>query len=90
MKNVYRECCMLGESKARCPKCKSKDLTLKEYWVSTIEFEQEDGMLSEEGSMDHEGPFKLRGMCSKCGYLWTLKASQVTQVVVTRKEDARQ
>jgi phage FluMu protein Com len=63
------------KSKIRCPRCKSKDLFIRELWKdSTIEWQQVDGEFDRNDGILNEGnPYKLEAKCSQCNHYWTLR-----------------
>lgn len=63
------------ESKAVCPKCKSKDLILEEYWVGHfIQWEQLNGRFDrKDGSLEPGDPNHVNGKCKKCLHTWRFR-----------------
>jgi DNA-directed RNA polymerase subunit RPC12/RpoP len=61
-------------TKARCPKCHSKDLLLQEKTVVVTEWEQLGGNIdTEEGYHNPSHSIGVDGKCSKCGHRWTFR-----------------
>lgn len=75
----------MSKSKAVCPKCKSKDLTLVEVWNgATISWEQIDGDFHrDEGNLEPGDAARVEGSCKKCNHRWTLRGIlQIDEVIV--------
>lgn len=70
-------------SRIRCPKCKSKDLVLKEFIVCSGSFKQVNGVIDEEGYNNPGEYFRVDAECSKCGHRWKVKrAIQITDCFI--------
>lgn len=66
---------IMEKSKAKCPRCKSKDLLLTELWKdAAIEWRQTDGEFDRaDGNLSEGNPYKVEAKCCKCRHTWTLK-----------------
>ena len=76
------------ESKALCPKCKSKDLILEEIWKnSAISWEQINGKFDRNGGiLEHGYPYKVEARCKKCDHTWAFKkAVQIDDIILTEE-----
>lgn len=72
------------ESKAKCPKCGSVDLTLIEVWKGhEITWEQREGKFNmKEGNLEPGNPYKVECKCSDCSHHWTVrKAIQIGDIL---------
>jgi len=70
-KHIVRQC--------YCPKCKCKDLILKEVWNGHyITFDYNEGMIVGKGNLEVGNPYKVEAFCNNCNHEWTLKG--VTQI----------
>jgi hypothetical protein len=77
MKNIVN-------SKVKCPKCKSKDLTLVEIWEGhAIHWQQTDGKFDrDEGILEPGDAYKVEGCCKSCKHRWTIrKALQIDDII---------
>lgn len=73
----------MNKSKAKCPKCRSKNLTIAEMYDSTIEWIQEDGFFNKnEGSMEHGSVTGTFGECAECLHRWKFRTLQVTDLII--------
>lgn len=67
-------------SKAKCPKCGSKDLCVTELWEGHyIVFDQFNGEIGEEGYLEPGEPYKVLGTCHICKHAWRFR--NISQVV---------
>jgi predicted Zn-ribbon and HTH transcriptional regulator len=68
------------KTKAKCPKCKSTNLTLTEIWNGhSIQWVQENGEFDKnEGNLHEGGPVKVEAKCSDCNHSWTFRG--ITQI----------
>ena len=67
------------KSKAHCPKCNSKDLTIIEHCVNLQTWEQINGIINhEEGYMNPDGVIGTYGQCTKCEHKWKFRSLQIT------------
>lgn len=74
------------KSTAKCPKCKSRNLSLIELWRGhTIQWEQVNGEFDrDDGILEPGDPYKLEAKCKECGHKWTIsKATQIDYVTIT-------
>lgn len=64
------------ESKVKCPKCKSVNLTLIELWRNnSIEWEQTDGKFNRrDGNIEPGDPYKVEAKC-ECGHRWSIRGA---------------
>lgn len=74
------------ESKLKCPRCKSPNLSLIEIWeAATITWEQIDGKFDRnDGSLNEGNPHRVEATCSnkECGHSWKpIKAHQIDDVI---------
>ena len=75
----------IHESKARCPKCKSKNITLTEIAEHTITWRQIDGYINmDEGHNEPGNIVGFYGQCDNpaCKYSWKFRCLQVTNLIV--------
>lgn len=64
------------KSLARCSKCRSDSITLKETWDgATIYFEVVAGQRQVNGILDNGHPSRLDGECSKCSHAWRFRSA---------------
>lgn len=59
--------------KPKCPKCRSKQVEIIEYWSGTS-ISWEPDAAADEGIMDGTGdPYKVVGKCRNCKHSWTFR-----------------
>lgn len=71
-------------SKAKCPKCKSRNLVLIEEWKDhTIQWVQEDGRFDRnDGVLEPGSPFRVEAKCRDCKHTWTFRgATQIDDLM---------
>jgi hypothetical protein len=72
-------------SKVKCPRCKSGNLSLIEVWEGhTITWEQIDGKFDrEDGALEPGDAYKVNAHCSECNHTWRIrKALQIDDIVI--------
>lgn len=69
-------------TKCRCPKCRSRNLTLIELVTATTEWEVVDGKLNRaDGLHEPSGAEGVEGKCKDCGHHWRIRSAlQITCV----------
>lgn len=67
----------LVETKVKCPKCKSTNLTLNEVWDGHgITWEQIDGKIErQQGILEPGDPYKVHAECDQCRHRWTVRGA---------------
>ncbi|MER9937472.1 hypothetical protein [Mesorhizobium sp. M0088] len=70
-------------TKIRCPKCKSKDISLSETMEAFTVWDVVSGRLNRAGGIHEFGSYiNLNGQCSKCRHCWKVRgAIQITDAV---------
>jgi len=65
------------DSKVKCPKCGSRNLTLLELWKNhDISWEQIGGKFDmKDGVLEMGDPYKMEAECSKCKHHWTIRGA---------------
>lgn len=73
----------MEETKAKCPKCKSRNLSINECWKGhTVTWEQQDGKIDRNnGVLETGDPYKLEGHCRNCGHWWRIRGLQITDII---------
>ena len=72
------------KSKLICPKCKSKDLYIREIWHGhLIEWKQTNGIFDiNDGNSDVGNPAFVEATCIGCDHSWKVrKAIQITGII---------
>lgn len=70
------------KSKARCPKCRSKNLILIEYTKCISTWEQIDGIIDQnEVWHDIDNIIGIYGECNKCNHKWRFRCFQITNLI---------
>jgi len=70
-------------SKARCPKCKSKNLTLTEVAETKLIWNQVNGYIDRNDGIQESGNIiGIYGQCDeiKCNHRWKLRSLQITDL----------
>jgi Zn ribbon nucleic-acid-binding protein len=68
--------------RAKCPKCKSENLSITETGDYSTTWEQKNGYVNpEEGIHNPGGVYRVDGECINCGHIWKLKRLQITDLV---------
>ena len=57
----------------RCPKCQGRNLVLSELWAAALEFDCDDGQISEEGVTRPGFPYAVDARCLRCYHSWRLR-----------------
>jgi RNA polymerase subunit RPABC4/transcription elongation factor Spt4 len=75
----------IAKTSLRCPKCKSKDFSLDEYWVGHfISFEVIEGTFNRrKGILEPGNPNSLHAGCHKCGHMWKVRGAGSVYDVIT-------
>lgn len=68
----------------KCPKCRSRDLSLIEVGEVSLTWHVENGRFDrEEGWRDYGGALHMAASCKGCGHYWRLRGVlQITDVCV--------
>jgi len=73
----------IKQTKAKCPKCKSKDITIVETSNAYQSWIQTDGIVNkEEGIMNHGDIISVNGICDKCNHKWKFKCSHIDELII--------
>ena len=73
----------MRKTKAICPKCKSKNISITEISESYQTWNQEDGIINKsKGIMNHGDIIGIYGKCDKCGHGWKFKCLQIDNLIV--------
>lgn len=70
----------------KCPKCKSKNLTIREFWKNhVIEWTSETPL--DKGILEQGDPYKVELECEDCGHIWTARGmNQVSPEMFASKK----
>lgn len=67
--------------KKTCPKCGSKDFTIREEFIATREHDVSDGVVFSDGFiMPTDNVVKVTCECSNCGHCWKPRRTGVNKV----------
>lgn len=70
------------ESKARCPKCHSNNLTLIEHYDHTRSWIQDNGIVDIDDGFPSVGSVtRISGECLDCGHEWKFRCLQISNLV---------
>jgi len=73
----------IRKTKAKCPKCKSKNITITETSNAYQSWSQIDGIIDRnEGIMNHGDVTSVDGKCNNCNHGWKFKCSQIDELVI--------
>jgi len=73
----------MRKTKAKCPKCKSKDITIIETSNAYQSWIQTDGIINRnDGIMNHGDITSVDGSCNKCNHKWKFKCSQIDELII--------
>ena len=73
----------IRKTKAICPKCKSKNLSIIEISEAEQIWYQVDGVINrEEGFMEPGNIVRVEGRCDECGHRWRFKCLQTDNLIV--------
>lgn len=68
-------------SRATCPKCKGRTISIRETSEAHTEFEQHDGEIIYYGYHHHGDIIRLSCRCFHCGHRWAPRnATQITDL----------
>jgi len=71
----------IHESKARCPKCKSKNLILTEIAETRIVWNQVNGYIDRNDGIQESGNITgIHGQCDECNHKWKFRCLQITDL----------
>lgn len=74
------------KTKAICPKCKSKNLTIIEVSDAFQSWDQVNGIIDRnDGIMNHGDITRVEGICDECNYRWKFRCSQIDDLVINNK-----
>ena len=78
----------LFKSRAKCPKCGSKDLIITETLRAATSVKQTNGYIDKDSSNNEYGSvYRLDGECCKCNHSWRFKKIiQVTSLIDNPQE----
>lgn len=67
---------MMIKSRVKCPKCKSKNLSIYEITEAYGVYNQDEGIIDlKSRSNDFGNIVRVDGYCEKCSYRWKIKNS---------------
>ena len=73
----------MRKTKAKCPKCISKDITIIETSNAYQSWIQTDGIINRnDGIMNHGDITSVDGSCNKCNHKWKFKCSQIDELII--------
>lgn len=79
----------MNRTKARCPRCKSINLSITEHCINTQTWEQKDGLVNKEDGILNPGEvIGTFGQCEECSHVWKFRCLQITNLFIDNKQVA--